>query len=123
MRHMRRLAAALAFLSLSQSAMLSTGIVCERGERHSAGMVPMPGVTDGDAQGDVRGPESRPSSGHDRHHNGAHCPLMASCAVVAVSAPSLEIGVLQHPTTSLRIARTIAPNSEKAAPEPPPPKN
>jgi hypothetical protein len=122
---MRRLAAALAFFSLLQSAMLSTGVLCEGAESSSASMLPMPEMTDSGAHGahgDPRRRESMPPSDRDRHHEGAHCPLMAGCIAMAVRVPSLEIRILQRSTISLPIAPVIAPHSERIAPEPPPPK-
>jgi hypothetical protein len=115
---MRRLAAALACLALSQSAVLATGVLCEGAGLSAPGMPSMPGM----ARDDAPGADSSAPVRQDRHHDGAHCPFMAGCAAMAVRARSLETPIGPAPVAAPRIARVVAPHSETAAPEPPPPK-
>jgi hypothetical protein len=121
MRLMRRLAAVFAFLSLGHSVALSTAMLCSGAEAGGAAMPPMAGMLrmpDGDAQR----PE-RPPPKHGRNHDGAHCPLMASCAAMAVRASSIEMPTLRLRLVGLPAARIATPESYEPAPEPPPPKS
>jgi hypothetical protein len=115
---MHRLASALALVALSQSLVLGTGVLCDVRDGKvatSSGMQGMPmggALANGDA----------PQPAHDRHHGGAHCPLMSTCGVAAMRTVSTEARVSVPEVRLAPVASIDAPRSDKSAPEPPPPK-
>lgn len=115
---MHRIAAALAFVALSQSAVLQTGVLCnglDVPSARSAAMADM-GMDGAPATGAPVQP------GHDRRHGGAHCQLMATCGAAVVASVQVVAREVSPVSCVIHPARTEVPRSDRTAPEPPPPK-
>jgi hypothetical protein len=115
---MRRVLAFLAISSLAQTAVLRTGLLCEGGESAGQAMAAMPGMP---VDRDAAPGRSEPPR-HDRHHDGAHCPLMVSCAALAVKVAPIAVPAVTRAASAVPGSALATPPSEKLAPEPPPPK-
>ncbi len=115
---MRRFAAVLALVAVSQSVLLGTRILCDGAMPASEAMPDMPGM---DMSG-MPAPDTPARSDRDRHHAGAHCPLMATCLAPAIRSASTAATTVELPHGRISNVRVESPRSEKAAPEPPPPK-
>jgi hypothetical protein len=119
---MRRVAAVLALVALSQSVLLRTGALCDAlaMPRADAASAPaMPGMDMGGAPA----PEHPGHPGTDRHHGDAHCPLIAACSAAALISIPVDVGPIALATRVVMPVRSDAPGFGRTAPEPPPPKN
>ncbi len=115
---MHRLASALALVALSQSLVLGTGVLCDVRDGKVATSSDMQGMPMGGALANGDAPEPA----HDRHHGGAHCPLMSTCGVMAMRTAATDVQVSASDAQLASVASIEAPRSDESAPEPPPPK-